>query len=120
MNPKTEWLPKKERLGKLYAAIKASAPASDLQTAWELVDRELRKVEDEHTSLPYDRPSNYGLGERMYIPPLHLADIWSETAHWHIADLFSHTLMLSGTGDIAIFNKKTKEIELRRDGHNHS
>lgn len=102
-----ESLPKRERLGLLFSALEAAETAADLQEGWSLVDRELRLIEDQYTSLPYDRPSNYGLAQRMYIPPLTLQDAWSQLDGWNSVDLFAHQLRISETGGIEIIDKKT-------------
>lgn len=110
MSTPMESITKRDRLNLLFTALDAADAAASLNEGWLMVDRELRLIEDQHTALPYDRITNYGLGQRMYIPPLTLEDVWIQSGNWLAADLFSHRLRLSDTGSIEIIKKATNEV----------
>lgn len=106
---------KSERINLFFNELGNVEPASSIEEAISQVEQVLDEVEDKYSGLPYDR-SNWGKGERMYLPPLSVAGAWKITEEFKRANLSGNYFYIHTDGSMACADWNSAVIKWAKAG----
>jgi hypothetical protein len=108
---------KAQRIHLFFIELDGLEPASTTEGAIFQVERVLDQIEDKYSEVPYNR-SNWGTGERMYLPPLSVVVAWKITGDFKRADLSGNYFYIHADGSMACADSNTAVVKWAKQGKN--